>query len=191
VKLADEPTDPNDNLGWRADHFAQTTPDEVETNDNRLLVAFCLWPVVAAVVMFFTSLALGATGTWIFAGTPSVPAALALGFGTGLLAIPLTPLGALVVMWLRQRGPLTLGPLLFAGMAIGNVPAAIMILLALFTAPSPNSLLNPSTIIRAIVMGVWLGMALGFVLWALAGVQSGEQDSKSPTGNTHSNKARY
>jgi hypothetical protein len=180
--MRDSP-DPDDNLGWRGEHFVRTTPDEVVTNDNRLLLAFCLGPLVAGAVMFFTCLALGATGIWIFAGTPSVPAALSVGFGTGLLAIPLTAVGALVVSWLRQRGPLTLGSLLVAGMAVGNIPAAIMIGLALFTTPSPGSLLNASTIIRAIAMGIWLGMALGFVLWAWAGVQSRQQDSKSPGGS--------
>jgi hypothetical protein len=59
----------------------------------------------------------------------SLDSAGSLGMGVAILAVVMTVFGAVpTVVWLNRRQPLSLGRLLIAGAALGNVPFTFIIL---------------------------------------------------------------
>lgn len=113
----------------------------------------------------------------MFEGTPSMDAAASLGFGTGIIAVVVTVFGAVpAVAWLIRRGPVSFRTLLIVACALSSTPFAITVGAILVTQLARGTL-SPDVsrlwfgwpgAIRAICLGLWLGLASAALLWIVA-----------------------
>jgi len=98
--------------------------------DLRMLGGYAVVPPTAVLIALVTYDVMWQAGL-LPQGTPidSLDSAGSLGMGLAILAVVMTVFGAVpTVVWLNRRQPLSLGRLLIAGAALGNVPFAFIIL---------------------------------------------------------------
>jgi hypothetical protein len=156
----------------------------------RMVAAFALMPLAAGVLMAGLCLALWGTGYDIFEGgrpRDPMPAAVSLGMGAAVIAVVVTVFGAVpAVAWLAGRGPLSLRRLLVLGAALGNAPFAIIVLGVLGTQLAKGTLtrgvggawFGTPGAVRAIVVGLILGMSSAALFWFIA-VRGTDLDSRA------------
>jgi hypothetical protein len=95
----------------------------------RVLAGFAAAPVAAALISVGVYEAFWHAGL-MPNGAPihSIDSAVALGAGVFILAVVVTGAAAVPgVMWLADKGPLTLGRLLALGAIVGNAPFAVIV----------------------------------------------------------------
>ena len=146
----------------------------------RLAAAFAALPFVAATLAYFGFPLFALSARAQLGRTPdgASDAAMAFAAGTFLVAIFVTVLGALpAVSVIQRRGKLTLRQSLMGGVALGNAPFALAVvviaLVHLFAGTPANlgaSWYGATGAFRTIAMGTFLGAALGSVFW-LVGVR--------------------
>ena len=150
----------------------------------RMMGAYVLMPFVAFVLAYVAEMTLwGHAGTYVTGTTVhtggSAPAAIALSLAmaAALMAVFVTIFGAVpLVLWLIRRGRVSLRQALIAGAALGNAPAAVLLVLILIhhigrgTMPD-----NPGDVwygargaFRTITEGMFVGMGCAAVFWVLA-----------------------
>jgi len=135
------------------------------------VIGFFLMPVAAALAAFVVFALPGA-----FADVRvSNPIGMAVGMGliAGVAAIFVTVFCAVpALVWLRRRGPVSLGHVLGAGAFLGNLPIAATSLLVFREQIAHGTPLrvtqSPETFIRLIAAGTFVGIASAAVFWLIA-----------------------
>ncbi len=137
--------------------------------EMRMLVGYVLLSPMCGVLMYLTVLGQLALGIWFFNGPPSSDVALPLSVGAAVFAAPIaTIVGAVPgVAWLIRRGRLTLSNLLLSGIALGNIPMAILMVLALMEQFRNGTLrsIEPLNLLGAMLLGAWFGVWGAFFFW--------------------------
>jgi hypothetical protein len=135
-----------------------------------IFLGFLMQPLVAASCGFLIFLVVVDNGQ-SFAPSNStlsgpVWAARAFGLAAGIYALFVTPLAALpLFVWLRHRGPITLGRTLISGAALGNLLTVPLFLMSIARGPSSNSPVN----VFGPIVGAVLGVACAAAFWLIAG----------------------
>ena len=143
------------------------------TRELRLFAGFVVQPFAAAALGFVTFPLVEVTGRALYGGTSAdLPgAAVSVVAGAGLAAFLVT-LGAALptVVWLLRHGPLTLTQVLWGGMALGNIPFALIVPLAALTraADGGSTWFGPLAVIRALTAGSIFGLAGATWFWLIA-----------------------
>jgi len=146
----------------------------------RLLFAFAVLPPVDALMALVVYPALWWLPTTAIFQPPD-PAQAARGFAilAGAVGLIVTFGGAVpIVFWLIRRGTLSIGQLVLAGLALGNLPfamyAAAMILFAIghLIGGTMSQHLVPAAellagVVRALVAGSVLGVMSAIVFWVI------------------------
>ena len=134
-------------------------------------------PLVAAVAAFvlFPALEYIAEAAGASGGRALDPlrAAVSVAFGAAIASVFVVVFGALpAIAWVASRRPLTLGISLAAGAVLGNMPAAIIFLLAsLNHAWANGNAPGPLALLRPIAFGSSVGTVCGAAFWAIAGAK--------------------
>ncbi len=153
--------------------------------DLRLLVGFLVQPFAAAALGFVTFPLIEMTGRALYGGMSAdlLDAAVSVATGAGLAAFLVTQGAALpTVAWLLSRGPLTLRQVLWCGVALGNIPFALIVPLAALTraADGGSTWFGPLAVIRALTAGSIFGLAGAMWFWLIA-VRGTDLESTSRT----------
>ena len=143
-----------------------------------MLMGLVAQPLVAAAAAFvlFPALDYTAEAAGVYHGRAADPtgAAISVAFGAALAAVFVVIFGALpAIGWLSRRRPLTLSTSLIAGAVLGNLPSAVILLLATLNGEGLRSSGRPVTLglVRALAFGACVGMACGAAFWAIAGTR--------------------
>lgn len=141
--------------------------DPTVAQEMRLLAGFVVQPFAAAMLGFIAfpliDLTLEGGGT-----TDPIGAAISIALGAGLAAIFVTVCGAFpVVVWFLKRGPLRLRQILWGGVVLGNLPFAVIVLLAIVTnnVSAGTSLLG---LLRSLAFGALFGVVGAALFWAIS-----------------------
>jgi len=151
------------------------TPEQ----EKRIGFGLMVQPFVAASLALALFPLIEYTGRFVYGGRSSnfldaaIPFAVLTGvaasFVTGCLAYPL-------LTWLLKRGPLTLRQTLLGGVALGNVPAGLLLValaawrLTRGETPTLASLAyGPAGLLRIIGLGSTLGILSAAVFWWIGG----------------------
>ena len=143
-------------------------------HELRVLFGLLAQPFVAASMAFvlFPALDYTARATGLYSGRVSDDAAASVAFGAALAAVFVVVFGALPALgWVSRRGPITLRASVIAGALLGNLPAAVILVLAAMHGGGTRSSGASSALIllRAAAFGSWVGAVCGAVFWASAG----------------------
>jgi hypothetical protein len=146
------------------------------SQELRLVCAFAIQPFVAAMVTFamfpvivFT-LPGGAGG-----GSPVnwLDGAVSVAAGAGVASLPITVFAALpLFLWMRRRGPVRRSAVLWGGVLLGNIPAALIVLglaVSLATLDPQRLTYGIPGAVRAFLIGSAIGVACAAVFWWIAG----------------------
>lgn len=139
----------------------------------RLFLAFLILPFLAALLAFF-AFPLFIVGAKEIGASYSSDAAGSFAAGAFLVAIFVTLVAVPIVLFRLDKKPITFGDALVAGVALGNAPFLVVIVLALivqaFTA-TPTSHANmwygAAGAVRTITLSTLMGAALGSVFWVV------------------------
>jgi hypothetical protein len=160
-------------------------PVDIPVNDQmRLLAGFAMQPVVAAAVGFvsFPAIDLSGRAIGLYAGVPanSLDAAISIAAGAAMVAFVITLVVAVpaVIVGVR-RGMLTRNRVLLAGMILGNLPLALIAVLATANGDLASGV-GLGAAIRAFITGSLFGLAGASVFWAIAKSACGPPRSSSP-----------
>lgn len=150
-------------------------------SEYRLVAGFAALPPAMALVSFLGYLAIGPQGRSVLAGgvpiADPVTPALQLAFFVGIIGLALTLGGALPsVLWLMKRGQLRLSRLLVLGTLIGNVPFALIVVVAVlaslvngnFSASVARLWYGAEGALRFVLIGTIHGAVAAFVFWLVA-----------------------
>jgi hypothetical protein len=97
-----------------------------------VVIGFAIQPFVCALLAFVSFPILEYTGRGLYGGRPADPldAAIAVAAGTGLVGFFVTLVAALPsFLWLRSRGLLSRGLVLWCGLILGNLPSLVIVIL--------------------------------------------------------------
>src|SRR4051812_28870866 len=137
--------------------------------EMRMLVGYVLLAPMCGLLAYLTVVGQLALGVWSFNGPPSSQAAVPMAFAVMLFAAPIATIAGAVpgVAWLIRRGLLTLPNLLLTGVVIGNIPIAILAVLALLEQLGKGATLatvrwSPLT---PWLMGAWFGAWGALFFW--------------------------
>ena len=147
-----------------------------------MFVGFALQPIVTAATAFVLFPFLEMTGKPLYGGSPADPLAAAAGFAvvTGVLGVFVTVFaGVPLFSWLSSRPPLKRGPILAAGVLLGNLPSALitMTLAARYTLPWYRVTYGAAGLLRIVIFGSLLGLAGAGTFWCVAGSYIAENDA--------------
>jgi hypothetical protein len=141
--------------------------------ERRVQVGLAVQPFVAAALNFvlFPALEYTHAGRTVNA----LGAAIGVSLYVGIAAVIITAFAAYPLLcWLLTRVRLTAMHAVTAGIALGNIPAAISILLVTFSTlnrtgalPAAGTLLSGSS--RGVAFGSLIGAGSAFVFWQIAG----------------------
>ncbi len=150
---------------------------------GRLILGLALLPPAAALLMFLTGIVMWRMNVWILEGRGSLDAAMSLGLGVGLLAIPMAIVAIFPIAWLSHRQQLTFPNLLTTGVVIANVPFGVIIASVLLrvlngslSAEVIPDWFSLKIVLRSVLLGVWHGWWLACLLWVVAIRGSGFED---------------
>lgn len=143
------------------------------------MAGLAVQPLVAAVLGFCLFPLIDYTGRSLYGGRPGDPwdAALSVGFGVGLAALPVVFFGALPALAvLSARGAVSRSMVIAGGVLLGNVPGALIVATLFFRqiqegAPADLAQLTygPSGLIRAVILGSLIGAGCAWTFWLIAG----------------------
>jgi hypothetical protein len=141
--------------------------DPMVAKEMRLFAGFVVQPFAAAILGFIAfpliDLTLEGGGT-----TDRPGAAMSIALAAGLAAVLVTVCGAFpVVVWFLKRGPLRLRQILWGGVILGNLPFAVIVLLAIVT---NNVSANASWLglLRSLAFGALFGVVGAALFWAIS-----------------------
>ena len=134
-----------------------------------MLVGYILLPPMCGVLMYLTVVAQVALGVWFFAGTPRLDVAPGMALAVAIFAAPIAVIFGAVpgVAWLIKRDLLTLPNLLLSGVLLGNIPIAILTVLALAEQYRKGTLttVGPMNFFGPMGWGVWFGFWSALFFW--------------------------
>lgn len=137
--------------------------------DTRLFAGFVVQPLAATVLAFLAFPLIDPGGLPIYLMARKISIALDAGFAAFLVTLFF---GFPLVVWLSNRGPLRLKQILACGAILGNVPYAIVGLLAVTAvtrdADAAATWFGPLAIARALAIGTIFGMAGGALFWVIS-----------------------
>ena len=145
--------------------------------EMRVLAGLAVQPVAAFAAAFVAFPALIYTGSAVgnYPGAFPDPtgAAASVAFAAALASVFVCIAGALpAIAWLARRGPLTLAKSLVSGAVLGNMPAAVILILAALTGnlvvPETGPAIDVVRMLPTIGFGAIVGMACAFVFWMIA-----------------------
>ena len=143
--------------------------------EMRVLFGLFVQPFAAAATAFllFPALNYGARPGGIYQSRTSADAPLSLAGAAALAAVFVVVFAALpAIDWMSRRRPLTLPASLVAGTLLGNIPAAVILLLVAVNGggalPSGFAALAFS-LLRSLAFGSCVGIVCGAAFWAIAG----------------------
>jgi hypothetical protein len=147
-------------------------PVDIPVNDQmRLLAGFAVQPVVAAAVGFmsFPAIDLSGRAIGLYVGVPAnkLDAAISIAAGAAMVAFFTVFVAVPAVIFGVRRGMLTRNRVLLAGVILGNLPLALIAVLATANG-SLASGVGPAAAIRAFIIGSLFGLAGAAVFWAIA-----------------------
>ena len=161
--------------------------------EMRMLVGYVLLAPFSGLVMYLTIGLQLALGVWFFSGSASLDVALPLSLAAAIFAAPIaTIVGAVPgVAWLIRRDRLTLRNLLLGGLALGNIPIAILAVLILFE-KLRNDTLNSAEPVQLfglfgpVLLGAWFGVwgALFFWFVSIRGTELDVRATQLPAAST-------
>ena len=147
-----------------------------------MLVGYVLLPPMCGVLTYLTVGLQLALGVWFFNGSPSHDVALPLAFAVTVFAAPVAVIFGAVpgVAWLVRRGRLTLPNLLLAGVVLGNLPIAILMVLALAEQYRKGTLasVGPMALFGPMGWGAWLGFCSALFFWFVS-IRGTELDGRA------------
>jgi hypothetical protein len=150
--------------------------------EMRMLVGYLLMPPMCGLLAYLTIRAELALGVWFHNGHPSELAALQLAFAVAIFAAPIATIAGAVpgVAWLIRRRWLTLPNLLLSGVAFGNVPIAILMILALLEKLRNGTLesVEPLQLFAPALLGAWFGAWAALFFWFIS-IRGTELDSRT------------
>ena len=150
--------------------------------EMRMLVGYVLMPPMCGLLAYLTIRGELAMGVWFHNGRPSQQVALQLALAVTIFAAPIATIAGAVpgVAWLIRRGRLTLPNLLLSGVAFGNIPIAILMVLAFLeklrngTAAS----VEPLHVLAPVLLGAWFGVWAALFFWFVS-IRGTELDSRA------------
>lgn len=149
--------------------------------EMRMLVGYVLMPPMCGLLAYLTIRGELALGVWFHNGRPSPQAALPLAFAVTIFAAPIATIAGAVpgVAWLIRRGRLTLPNLLLSGVAFGNIPIVILMVLAFLEKlrnGTPASV-EPLQVLAPVLLGAWFGAWAALFFWFVS-IRGTELDSR-------------
>ena len=150
--------------------------------EMRMLVGYVLLAPFSGVVMYLTVVGQLALGVWFFNGEPRHDVAPGLALAVAVFAAPIATIAGAVpgVAWLIRRDRLTLRNLLLSGAVLGNIPIAILMILAILEQYRKGTL---STLPWSAVLGppwllgAWFGVWGALFFWFVS-IRGTELDSR-------------
>jgi hypothetical protein len=147
---------------------------------NRFAAAVIVTPLVAGGCLFATYVLSWWSGVRVFEGPLSdwpraKDAAISLGVGGTILALIVTGAAVPLLVWMRRRGPLSLGRFLSLGVVLGNLPFALIVLSIVAVQLVKGTLSGDvarlwygfSGTVRALALGLAIGPTSAAVFWAI------------------------
>jgi len=144
-----------------------------------VLLGFAAQPFAAALIAFGLFPIVEITGRGLYGGYPTDmwDAAVALAFGVGVAAVPITVFAA-VPLFLRllRRGDFSRGEVVCWGALLGNIPGALIVLALAAQLSRSGAAVNLDNLTygvpgaaRAIILGAVIGAGSASVFWWIAG----------------------
>jgi len=147
-----------------------------------MLVGYVLLAPFSGLVMYLTVVGQLALGVWFLNGPPNAQVALPLAFAVTMFAAPIaTIVGAVPgVAWLIRRGRLTLPNLLLSGVVLGNVPIAILMVLAFLEQYRKGTLASVGSahVLAPALLGAWFGVWGALFFWFVS-IRGTELDARA------------
>src|SRR5262245_44574959 len=147
--------------------------------EMRVILGFAVQPLVCALVAFMSFPILEYTGRSLYGGRPAdaLDSAIAVAIGTGLVGFFVTIVAAVPsYLWVRSRGLLSRGVVLWCGVILGNLPSLLIVVLLAINRAQQGQAANFDALtygvagaIRAIAFGSFIGAAGAAVFWWIAG----------------------
>jgi hypothetical protein len=148
----------------------------------RMLVGYVLLAPFSGLLMYLTVVAQLALGVWFLNGSPRDDIAPGLALAVAIFAAPIAVIFGAVpgVAWLIKRDLLTLPNLLLAGVLLGNLPIAILTVLALAEQYRKGTLasVGPMHLFGPLGWGAWFGVWGALFFWFVS-IRGTELDSRT------------